>query len=201
MNEKFMNQYFNMGKYNHPVNIGYVMNSIRQCKPLTITEWEIFYFENVRTFEHIESLVRSMHNDIPKNYRVSYEECLDYFLDVLIRRTFEGYNKENQALKILRSEISDLVNESPKEWDGEYFIDFYVYGRDGKLIGIQLKPETFYYGGYNRIVNIDQKLKSFREEFNALTFTIRYRKADDNNIIFVNSEILDEIRIQLENEG
>jgi len=194
MNEKLLNYYFNIGKYNHPENIGFVMNSIRQCKPLTISEWEIYYFSNVKTFEHIESLVRSMHEDIPKNYGVSYEECLDYFLDVLIRRTFEGYNKENQALQILRSEISTLVNESPKEWDGEYFIDFYVYGRNDKLIGIQLKPVTFFYGGYNRKVNIDQKLKSFRQDFDALTFTIHYKKSENNEIIIVNYEILDEIR-------
>ena len=199
-NERILNQYFNKGKFNYPSEIGYVMNSIRECKPLTQEEWEMFYLENVRPLKHLQSLSMRMYTTIPTSLSISADECLDYIKDAIFRRTFEGYNKENEALKILRMEITSDVMESPKEWDGEYFIDFYLYSKKGTLIGIQLKPETFYLGRYYRKVDINGKLSKFRKDYDAKTFVLMYRKGDRNQIILVNAEEIDKIN-RLKNEG
>lgn len=192
-NEKTLNQYFNKGKYNYPEKIGYVMSEIRKQKPMTIGEWRTFYFNKVRSISHIENLAQQMHRDIPPSFNIKIEECITYFQDVIIRRTFEGFNKEKQALKILRKEISYAVQESPKEWDGEYFIDFYIKTND-LLIGIQLKPDTFYIGKYFDKVNIEAKLKAFREKYKASTFTLIYKKSNSIDIHFINPEVIDAIR-------
>lgn len=196
MIETQLNYYFNKGKFNHPTEIGYVMDGIRKCAPVTLNEWRNYYFENIRDESFLEDLANRMYNSIEtqKHINVSEEECLNYIHDVIFRRTFEGYNKENMALKVLNEILNDKVELSPKEWDGEYFIDFVIRN---PLIGIQLKPESFYQGRYYLFVNIDQKLKKFEQDFNAKTYILIYSGSKESGIEIINIETIEQIRNEI----
>lgn len=196
--ESTLNHFYNIGGFNHPNRIGYVMKMIRNLRPITVDEWQIWYFENVHDEAYLEQLGQEMYASIPERYNVSFEECLAYIYDVMFRRTFNGYNKEKQALSILRTVISPEIQEAPETWDTLYFIDFYVYGRGNKLIGIQLKPETFYMGHYQYKVDIRGKMQAFCREKNAEAFVLKYRvSSNDDSIEFSNPELIDEIKNML----
>lgn len=192
--EHVLNEYYNVGHFNSPLLIGYMMKMIRELKPLTLEEWKMWYLENVHDEFFIEQIAMAMCDSIPSDYDVSFEECLDYVCDVMFRRTFQGYNKEHQALNVLRKLISPEVKEAPEDWDTQYFIDFYIQNKDGHLIGIQLKPETFYYGSYYNVVNIDGKMAAFRVEYDADIFVLRYSGKNEDTIEFVNPDVIEEIR-------
>ena len=197
-NEKAMNNFYNIGRFNHPNRIGYMMKMIRDLRPLTMEEWKLWYLENVHDRNYLHQLAVEMHATIPTTNNVSVNDCEEYIYDVMFRRTFQGYNKEKQALKILRTAINPSVEESPKEWDSKYFIDFYLRDANGALIGIQLKPDTFYRGNYQTVVDIEGKMKDFRDKYNATTFVLRYNPQSDNKTIkLVNPEIISEIKLLL----
>lgn len=135
---------------------------------------------------------------LPDQYHVSFSECKNYIYDVMFRRTFSGYNRENQALTILHEVISPMVQEAPEDWDTQYFIDFYVYSSRNELIGIQLKPETFYMGRYQYKVDIRGKMNAFCRDKNARAFILKYSVASDRSgIIFTNPEVINEIQTYL----
>ena len=80
------------------------------------------------------------------------------------------------------------------------FIDFYIKTSNNKYIGIQLKPETFYTGNYQNVVNIQGKMNAFCKDYNAQAFILKYkRQSQDNEIEIVNSEVIDEIKKALVN--
>jgi hypothetical protein len=196
--EKLLNNYYNIGGYNRPSKIGYMMNIIRKAKPITEDEWKVYYLSNVHDESYLESIALEMKQSIPKKYNINLKECRDYIYDVMFRRTFQGYNRENQALKLLKKHISPDVKEAPKDWDTEYFIDFFIETSNNQIIGIQLKPETFYLGHYQNIVDIKGKMELFRKKFNALTYILKYKhQRDQSKIIFSNPDLIDEIKAEL----
>lgn len=197
LSEHEMNFYYNTGKFNSPSKIGYMMNMIRDLQPLTEDEWRIWYLENVHDEGYLWSLAEEMRQTIPEEEDVSVEDCYLYICDVMFRRTFQGYNKERQALKLLREKVSPDIKESSGDWDTLYFIDFYVKKPDGKLIGIQLKPETFYQGGYQNVVDIEGKMAAFREEYDAKTYILTYQRSKRNELIFCEPSVVDEIKEEL----
>lgn len=80
----------------------------------------------------------------------------------------------------------------------QYFIDFYVYSSRNELIGIQLKPETFYMGRYQYKVDIRGKMNAFCRDKNARAFILKYSVASDRSgIIFTNPEVINEIQTYL----
>ncbi len=192
--EELMNNYYNIGGFNRPDRIGYMLNMIRKLRPLTMEEWRTWYLSNVHDEAYLYQLAVEMQGTIPASCGVSVENCEEYIYDVMFRRTFQGYDKEKQALKILRDKISPSVQEAPKEWDTEYFIDFYVQGAGGLLIGIQLKPDTFYHGHYETKVGIEGKMKRFEDEYKAKTYVLQYKSGGGSGIAFVNPEMIGEIK-------
>lgn len=197
--ERILNKYYNQGGYNHPRLIGYMMKMIRELRPLTETEWQMYYLSNIHDEEYLAELANSMCNSIPIDFSVSYDECKSYIYEVMFHRTFQGYNKEKQALSILRNTISSSIKESPEDWDTKYFIDFYTRTRSNQLLGIQLKPETFYTGKYYYDVDIEGKLAAFRHKYQALTYVLRYKHSSNTQTIsFVNGDLLSEIKERIE---
>ena len=194
MNERILNNYYNIGKFNHPSRIGYMMKMIRELKPLTQDEWRLWYYNNVHDEQYVKDIASEMHSTIPVDYCITIDDCLVYVEDVMFRRTFNGYNKEKLSLKLLREYISPDVKESPADWDTKYFIDFYLETHKA-LIGIQLKPDTFYRGNYQYKVDIHGKMKAFERAYNALSFILLYQQhSSQDGIVFANPEVLDEIK-------
>lgn len=196
--EIVLNKYYNEGGFNDPHRIGYLMSMIRKLRPLTEEEWILWYLENVHGDRFLDALAEEMQQSIPGHYRVSKNECKAYIYDVMFRRTFEGYDKEKQALILLREIISPSVREAPKEWDTEYFIDFYLYGANNQLIGIQLKPETFFLGNYQNKVDIHGKMNAFCREYNAQAYILIYQAGvEEGQLILSNPEVVDIIKQNL----
>lgn len=197
--ERILNNYYNIGGYNNPSRIGYMMKMIRELHPLTEEEWKIWYLENVHNEEYINELSNEMFQAIPYQYDISLDDCKNYIYDVMFRRTFLGYNKENLALKYLQEIVSPNVKESPAIWDTEYFIDFYIEKDSGEIIGIQLKPDTFYLGDYHYVVDIKGKMDTFCKKYNAQAYILEYKTSlsDSNVIEFVNPNIINEIKSQI----
>jgi len=194
MNERVLNNYYNIGKFNHPSRIGYMMKMIRELKPLTQDEWRLWYYNNVHNEEYVQNIAKEMHSTIPVDYAITVDDCLIYVEDVMFRRTFNGYNKEKNSLKLLREYISPDVKESPADWDTKYIIDFYLETPKA-LIGIQLKPDTFYRGNYQSKVDIKGKMRAFERTYNALSFILLYQQySNQEGIVFANPEVLDEIK-------
>ena len=104
--ESLLNNYYNRGGYNQPSRIGFMMKMIRNLKPLTQEEWEIWYLENVHDEEYLDGLAQEMCDFIPDQYHVSFSECKNYIYDVMFRRTFSGYNRENQPHAGQRQRVS-----------------------------------------------------------------------------------------------
>lgn len=192
--ETLLNNYYNNGRFNDPNRIGYMMKLIRELAPLTEDEWRIWYFQHIHDEKYLQGLAAEMFTTIPSDEGFTCEDCLAYIEDVMFRRTFLGYNKEKAALQILRANISPAVKESPAEWDSKYFIDFYVNDAQGGLIGIQLKPESFYAGQYQDKVDIEGKMLSFRNKFHANTFILIYRTDLGGRFEFVNPSVINDIK-------
>ena len=70
--ESLLNNYYNRGGYNQPSRIGFMMKMIRNLKPLTQEEWEIWYLENVHDEEYLDGLAQEMCDFIPDQYHVSF---------------------------------------------------------------------------------------------------------------------------------
>jgi hypothetical protein len=66
--EFVLNCAMNRWQLNFKKNVGPTSDSIRKCKPANLGEWENYYYENVRSKEHITNLGKQLFRHIiPKN--------------------------------------------------------------------------------------------------------------------------------------
>jgi hypothetical protein len=59
--EWILNSAMNRFQLNFKRNVGATSESIRQCSPKTVEEWENYYFANVRSKEHIIELGKKLY--------------------------------------------------------------------------------------------------------------------------------------------
>ena len=200
--ETLLNKYYNLGKFNSPDRIGHVMSEIRKLRPATVRDWYLYYVENIRSRDYIKGLARQFFESVPAEHGITYDECLRYMCNVMFARTFAGYNKEQKALRFLRNEISPNIRESTPDMDNLYFVDFCLFCENGHVIGLQLKPETFYTGHYENVVRIEEKMAAFRRAYEADTFFLRYKPSEDpGGFALSNPEVVSQIQhIETENK-
>lgn len=92
--EWILNSVMNRFQLNFKRNVGATSESIRKCSPKTIEEWNDYYFNNVRTKEHIEELGEKLYIKITEVIPAEIEEinekdCIDYMFQLVIDRTFD----------------------------------------------------------------------------------------------------------------
>ncbi len=97
--EWILNSATNRFHLNFKRNVGPTSESIRNCSPKTHDEWRDYYFQNVRSREHIEELGKKLYVKRTEVIQAEVEEiteqdCIDYILQLVIDRTFEGYITE-----------------------------------------------------------------------------------------------------------
>lgn len=97
--EWILNSAMNRFQLNFKRNVGPTSESIRQCAPKTLNEWRNYYFSNVRTKEHIEDLGKKLYVKITEVISaevedVTEQDCIDYMLQLVIDRSFDGYITE-----------------------------------------------------------------------------------------------------------
>lgn len=143
--EWILNSAMNRFQLNFKRNVGATSESIRQCSPKSLEEWREYYFTNVRSKYHIEELGKKLYVKISEVIQsevseVTEQDCIDYILQMVIDRTYDGYTTEIETIygqleRILRVKIE----AAPDEWDRLFNVDFYIKIGE-KFIGLQIKP-------------------------------------------------------------
>ncbi|MDD4155355.1 MAG: MjaI family restriction endonuclease [Candidatus Cloacimonetes bacterium] len=202
--EWILNSAMNRFQLNFKRNVGATSESIRQCEPKTLDDWEKYYFSEVRSKEHIIELGKKLYIKITEVISSEVEEiteqdCIDYMLQLVINRTFDGYLTE---IKTIYGQLEQALNlkilPACDKWDRLYNVDFFIEIKD-KYIGLQIKP-------VNQGIQMSQifkektiQLKShemFEEKFGGKVFYIFSSKANGKKVI-MNPEVIEEIKQEI----
>lgn len=199
-----------------PNKVGSVMELIRKCQPKTIQDWENFYWENAYTKkadsekvdkELIEELGKRLYEKIhavvipewTKAFEgISEDDCIDYIVDVTIRRTYNGFYREKSVVfDNLAKEFPELTfEESDANLDHAGDIDYIAKStKNNKIIGIQIKPITsnIAFSGYSVSERMKKNFTSFEEQYQGKAFVVFSEKEK-----IMNKEVIEEIREYLE---
>lgn len=203
--EWVLNSAMNRFQLNFKRNVGPTSESIRQCAPKTLEDWRDYYFQNVKSKEHIENLGKKLYIKITEVIQsevegITEQDCIDYMFQMVIDRTFNGYLTEIKTIYgQLERELGLKIEPAPDEWDRLYNVDFYIK-INSKFIGIQIKPvnkgiqlsQIFKEKGLQQ-----QTHKKFTKEYGGKVFYIYSSKSGDKKVI-VNKEVIAEIKQEIE---
>ena len=104
--EFILNYAMNRWQLNFKRNVGPTSDSIRECSPNSIEEWEEYYYNNIRSRDHIQNLGADLYyrikNTLPDEKRfhpelleiITEQDCFNYMHNIVITRTYNGYAKE-----------------------------------------------------------------------------------------------------------
>jgi MjaI restriction endonuclease len=202
--EWILNSVMNRFQLNFKKNVGATSESIRNCSPRTLTEWQAYYFANVRTKEHIEELGRKLYMKITEVIQseveaVTVDDCINYMKELVIDRTFDGYMTEIQTVYgQLEKMLGVKIEPAPDEWDRSFNVDFFIK-IDEKYIGLQIKPvgtgmqlpEIF----KERSIQHETHVQ-FTEGFGGKVFYIFSQKEGEKKVI-KNIEVVGEIQNEI----
>jgi hypothetical protein len=157
--EWVLNIAFNRWQFNRPRYVGRLAEAVRKCAPKTLEEWKQYYLNQTslpgikQKFgetmeEHLQEVGRRLYVKISEQLRaeiddITEDDCIRYVHEVVINRTYEGYQTEKRTVyEQLESRLGVKLEAAPDEWDRKYNVDFYI-PVGNKAIGIQIKPTTY----------------------------------------------------------
>jgi len=203
--EWILNSVMNRFQLNFKRNVGSTSESIRKCSPKSIEDWEEYYFQNVKSKEHIIELGKKLYIKITEVVQaelddISEQDCIDYIINLVINRTFDGYMTEIETIYGQLEKILNIkIEPAPDDWDRLFNVDFFIKLNE-KYIGLQIKPvnECIQLPGIykERAIQLETHIK-FTEVFGGKVFYIFLTKIGGKKEI-VNKEIIDEIIIEIE---
>lgn len=183
--------------------VGPVSELIRKCSPKSIREWESYYFKNIYSKQHLEELGRRLYIKITEVCQaeienIEEEDCINFITNLVINRTFDGYQSEIQTIYgQLQEALGIKVEPAPDEWDRGYNVDFFIKVKD-RYIGLQIKP-----AGYAYIPQIINELefqkrthKKFTDKYGGKVFYIISVKEGKKKIIY-NPEVIEELKEEI----
>ncbi len=213
--EWILNMATNRWGLNKKDSVGPVSQWIRECSPKKIEDWEKYYFNKLADFlksknislspkEYIEYLGRKLYIKITEVIQAEIDEvtekdCIEYIYDLVINRTYEGYQTEIKTIYgRLQEELGIEIKPAPDEWDRLYNVDFYIQ-IGGKYIGLQIKPITYEQTPeiYKWREWLSKTHKKFEEELGGKVFTIFSIKEGQSKKIF-NEDVVKEIKVEIE---
>jgi hypothetical protein len=184
--------------------VGAVADLIRKCAPKELDDWEEYYYKNGCTKEHLEELGRKLFVKVSEVCKaeiedVSEQDCIDFIVNLVINRTFDGYRSEIQTIY---GQLQDLlgveVKPAPDEWDRGYNVDFFILV-NGKHIGLQIKPAGYAYipqiiaeAGFQKKTH-----EKFTAKYGGKVFYI-ISIAEEKRKIIHNKDVVEEIRREIE---
>ncbi|OGQ11804.1 MAG: MjaI family restriction endonuclease [Deltaproteobacteria bacterium RBG_19FT_COMBO_46_12] len=202
--EWILNQANMRWQLNRPKNVGKVSEEIRKCAPKSLEDWEGYYYKNVYSREHLESIGRRLYVKVTEVCRAEIEnitedDCVDFVINLVINRTYDGYQSEIQTIYgQLEQALGVKIEPAPDEWDRGYNVDFFIKVKE-KYIGLQIKP-----GGYAYITQIINEFEfqrnthdKFAAKYGGKVFYVISMKEGKKRIIY-NPEIIEEIRKEIE---
>lgn len=206
--EWILNSAMNRFQLNFSRNVGKVSEEIRKCSPKSLQDWESYYYTNVRSRGHLEQLGNKLYVKITEVLaaeieEITREDCINYMIDVVINRTYDGYVSEKQTVYGQLQDILKVrIEPAPDEWDRLYNVDFFIRVHD-KFIGLQIKPA----GGTAHIPEIFKERdlqaathRKFTEKFGGKVFYIISIKKDGKKVIH-NIDVIDEIQQEIQRIG
>jgi MjaI restriction endonuclease len=200
-----------------PSRVGPVMELIRRCEPKTFKDWEEYYWENAVTkkindAEKVDKeliidlgkrLYEKIHGVVIPEWQKAFEEiteddCVEYIVDVTIRRTFNGYLREKSVVYDNLAKLFPqlIFEESHADLDHAGDIDYIGKVLEtNKIIGIQIKPTTanIAFSGYSVTDRMKKNFSYFEKEYAGKAFVIYSEKEK-----IMNKDVVDEIRKYLE---
>ena len=202
--EWVLNSATNRFQLNFKRNVGATSEAIRKCAPKSLKEWQNYYFENVRSQEHIIELGKKLYIKITEVLiaeidEITEEDCVNYIKELVIDRTYDGYVREIKTIyEQLQYELNTKIFPAPDEWDRLFNVDFYIEIK-GKYIGLQIKPIS----NVSSIPEIYKEKeiqhsthKEFTKKYGGNVYYLYSSKSGDKKII-VNVEVIDEIKQEI----
>lgn len=184
-------------------NVGAVSEEIRKCEPVSLEDWQAYYFQYVYPPEHLEELGRRLYVKITEViqaevHSVTEKDCIDYIRNLVIERTFDGCQTEKITVyEMMQKFLSVTIEPAPDQWDRLYNVDFFI--RIGeKFIGLQIKPTKFYNANeYYKWRDVQAAThRKFQKQFDGAIFTVVSIKEGANKVI-ANPEIIPEIQKEI----
>lgn len=211
--ETLLNYAANRWALNKAASVDVVMSLIRKCAPKTFEDWEKYYFENAKQKKkdgkkidrgYIADLGRRLFTDLSKDVKseldsIKEEECIDYMYNLVLNRTFEGYESEIQIINDELQKILEIeIKPASDEWDRTYNVDYFIEVR-GKYIGLQIKPieSGVSLNDYQWYEMHEKAHKQFKEKFGGAVFFVFSVKSDKKKVVH-NKEVIDEIKAEIE---
>lgn len=184
--------------------VGPVSELIRKCSPKSLKDWEEYYYKNVYSKQHLEELGRRLYIKITEVCQaeiesITEEACVDFIVNLVIGRTYDGYQSEIQTIYgQLQEALGVKVEPAPDKWDRGYNVDFFIKVKE-EYIGLQIKPAGYAY--ITQIINELEFQKKTHEKFTAKyggkVFYVISVKEGKKKIIH-NPEVIEEIRKEIE---
>lgn len=203
--EWILNSVMNRFQLNFKRNVGPTSESIRKCSPRSVDEWREYYFTNVKPKEHIIELGKKLYTKITEVVQsevaeVTEQDCIDYMVQLVIDRTYDGYVTEIQTVYGQLQKILDVKIESaPDEWDRLFNVDFFIKIKE-KYIGLQIKPVN---AGiqlpeiFKEFALQEKTHQKFTEVFGGKVFYLFSAKVGDKKEI-QNKEVIEDIKREIE---
>jgi len=203
--EWILNSAMNRFQLNFKRNVGATSESIRKCSPKSLDEWRDYYFKKVKSKEHIEDLGRKLYIKITEVIQsevaeITEQDCIDYVIQLVIDRTFDGYMTEIQTIYgQLQNILNVKIESAPDEWDRLFNVDFFIKIGE-KYIELQIKPvnSSIQIPEIHKeyAIQIDTHNK-FTSKFGGKVFYIFSEKVNGKKEI-ANKEIITEIQKEIE---
>ena len=213
--EWILNMATNRWGLNKKTSVGPVAQWIREEEPRTVKEWEEVYKQRLARMlqekgipltpeDYLRALGERLYVKITEVIRyeveeVTEEDCIAYIHDLVIRRTFEGYQRELKTVYArLQQQLGLPIEPCPDEVDRRYHVDFWI-PLAGRYIGIQIKPITYMHQEevYRWLQWMEAAHRRFTEKYGGKVFVIFSRKQGRQHII-ANPEVIKEIRKEVE---
>ncbi len=209
--ETLLNYGMNRWGLNKSHSVGPTSKLIRVCSPKAFDEWETYYFKNACqnkkngikiTKEYITNLECKLFIKLSEVIAselssIEEEECIDYAYNLVLNRTYEGYQTEiNTIYGQLESILDFKIEPAPDEWDRLYGVDFSIQIGE-YYIGLQIKSVTGLSLNHYQWEEMHTKNHSkFEKKFGGKVFFI-YSKKKDKKAKIENIEIIQKIQAEI----
>ena len=202
--EWILNSATNRFQLNFKRNVGATSESIRKCEPKSLQEWQDYYFENIRSQDHIIELGKKLYIKITEVLvaeidEITEEDCINYIKTLVIDRTYDGYVREIKTIyEQLQGILNVKIEPASDEWDRLFNVDFYIE-INGKYIGLQIKPVSLVSSipQMYKEADIQHKTHSkFTKKYGGHVYYI-YSYGSGSNKIIANTDVIDDIKNEI----
>jgi len=202
--QSLMNYLLNRYQLNYSRNVGKTSEEIRSAQPATLEEWRQYYFEKVRSEEHLYRLGTKLYEKIqeeiiPALQAVTETECYNHIFDLVIRKTFEGYQAEKDTVySKIAKELNlpaDSFEETTSEVDRSLGVDYIIRLEKG-CIGLQIKPVTAqqFSDSHNWAKRWEDQHKKFEEKYKGPVVIVFYVKKSQQEREIYPKDVINKLR-------